>query len=339
MGQARYVLGADCGASKTLTVLADEAGYILGMGRAEGANFGIVGVAAAQEEIALSIAKAVAMAGIDIKGIGAAFYGVAQADRPEDFAVIAEFLEPINPAPRLCFDNDSIIVLKLGAIDCVGIALISGTGSNAVGVNAKGERHHIGAVSFGDRCSGSFIADSALAAGMRASDGRGLATQLREEILKFFGVRSFADLAAKAYHDSRENFNKLRIVGLVFEVASAGDEIAVGIVRDVLDGLCLRVEILLDRLFCPGEMVPVVVGGGTFRAGGEMLITELRKSLKVCCPNAKLIVSDLEPVFGSLFYAFEEMGVMVTSDLIGRLSRSFRDLRGRESREVDIREQ
>lgn len=318
-----YALGVDIGASKTEAVIATTEGTVVGWGRAGGANFGVVGVEAAQEEARAAVEAARRSLPTGAK-IEAAFYGVGQADRPEDYSIIEQFLRPMNPARRMRFDNDALIVLKLGTRDGVGTALISGTGSNAVGVNRQGQRLHVGWLPFGERASGAFIVSQALAAAARGMDGRGPSTCLTERIPALLGLASLPDLIVFQYHDEVQLLDRLQILPLVFAVADEGDLVAEGILADVAEELCLCTQILVQRLFAGEELIPVVVGGGVFRLGERTIMKNLRELLRQRVPHACLVKPDLAPAFGALFYAIEDAGMPLSDDLVKRLSQSAR---------------
>ena len=104
------VLGVDAGATKTLAAVADLAGRIRGWGRAGCGNFQVNGPRAARE-VSRAIRRALVMAEAEHSRVIAAYYGMAGADRPSDFAYIHSFLDPINPAPRWEVENDATIAL------------------------------------------------------------------------------------------------------------------------------------------------------------------------------------------------------------------------------------
>ncbi|HSA22786.1 MAG TPA: BadF/BadG/BcrA/BcrD ATPase family protein, partial [Myxococcota bacterium] len=139
-----FVLGVDAGGTKTLAALADEGGDVRGLGLGGAANYQGCGVLGAEQQLGRALAAAAAAAGADLGGLASAAYGVSGADRPKDFGVIRAILERLTPCPRLRLENDTLVALRAGTPDGVGIALIAGTGANAIGRNARGETCQVG---------------------------------------------------------------------------------------------------------------------------------------------------------------------------------------------------
>ena len=135
-----FVLGVDAGGTKTVAVVAGRDGQVRGVGRSGSANFQACGVAGAEGQIKKAVEEAAGQAGVDPSGFAAACYGVAGADRPKDFETIRKFVEPLTPCPAFRLENDTIIALRAGTADGVGIALIAGTGSNAIGRDSQGKK-------------------------------------------------------------------------------------------------------------------------------------------------------------------------------------------------------
>ena len=169
----KYLLGMDAGGTKTLCALTDTAGTILGLGLSRCGNFQVSGVESARHELKRSIERAVADAGIEPKTIAVAFYGVSGADRQKDFETVSGMLSSVNPADRMFLENDASIALRAGTETAVGLGLISGTGTNAIGFNSRGERRQVGGWGspyLGDFGSAHDIAACAFAQAQRGND-------------------------------------------------------------------------------------------------------------------------------------------------------------------------
>src|SRR5205085_1278058 len=88
-----------------------------------------------------------------------------------------------------------------GARDAPGIVIIAGTGSIVYGRNQRGEAARAGGWGhlIGDEGSGYWIGREALAAVMRAEDGRGPSTRMTADILEFFTVADVSRLPRIVY--------------------------------------------------------------------------------------------------------------------------------------------
>src|SRR6185437_6227673 len=86
----------------------------------------------------------------------------------------------------------------------VGVALIAGTGSIAVGRNAAGVAARVGGWGhlLGEEGSGYAIGSAALNAAVRAADGRGEPTSLLQRILATWGLSAAPELIPYVYADA-----------------------------------------------------------------------------------------------------------------------------------------
>jgi N-acetylglucosamine kinase-like BadF-type ATPase len=129
-----YFVGVDGGGSKTLAVVVDAHGCERGRGLAGSGNHAAVGVEQAVSQLRAAVEEAAQMAGCSLP-LRAAWLGVAGIDSPRDYELLFPHLCSLAETVRLTNDAE----LVLGALDqCVGVALIAGTGSIALGRDAYG---------------------------------------------------------------------------------------------------------------------------------------------------------------------------------------------------------
>src|SRR5436305_1149612 len=180
-----HVLGIDAGGTKTVCLLADERGHVLAEGRGSGANLHTSGEL--EVEKVLHHVMEVAIGDRDITP-AAVCLGIAGVDREDEARTVRTIMRRIGYKSRILVVNDALIGLVAGARDEAGIAINAGTGSIVYGRNAAFEAARAGGWGhlIGDEGSGYWIGREALAAVMRASDGRGPDTQLTAEILLHF---------------------------------------------------------------------------------------------------------------------------------------------------------
>ncbi|HZR44520.1 MAG TPA: BadF/BadG/BcrA/BcrD ATPase family protein, partial [Ktedonobacteraceae bacterium] len=129
-----FALGVDGGGSKTLAILVDEQGNERGRGVAGSSNYSTVSL----EQVHLNLRDAVEQAAraADCQlPVRAAWFGLAGMDRRDDYEILLPLLAPFAQNVHLVNDAE----LLLGALDnAVGVALIAGTGSIALGRDAYG---------------------------------------------------------------------------------------------------------------------------------------------------------------------------------------------------------
>jgi len=303
----KYLLGMDAGGTKTLCVLTDERGNVQGLGRSGCGNYQVCGQVSAQRELETAIEDSIRDAGVDPGQISMSFYGISGADREEDFQVVREILEPINPSPQMGLENDTSIALRAGTEDGVGLGLISGTGTNAIGFNRKGERLQVGGWGspyLGDFGSSHDIAAMAFSLAQRGKDGRGRPTLLYEKLVTALEVTELLDICAWDFADSPRPLDVARFTPFVFEAAAEGDPVAREILEHTGKEISLAALAVLRALFDPGDEIPVVLGGSVFqKAEHPAMVQTLEKEIRREFPHVRFQVLDKDPVIGALLAA------------------------------------
>lgn len=257
--QERCFLGVDGGGSKTVAVIVSADGREQGRGVASSSNHEAVGIARATTQIHAAIDAAVAMAGCQ-PPFGAAWIGLAGIDRAADHDLLMPHLHTLAPSVRLT--NDAELALS-GLDGGIGVALIAGTGSIAVGCDTHGIIRRAGGWGhiLGDEGSGYDIGRQALQAATRAADGRGQPTLLLERIMRAWKLTDPSDMMERVYHGA----DKSRIAhlsSLAFAAARDGDAIAQTIITEAAAELALTALAVGDALDFGDIALPLALGGG-----------------------------------------------------------------------------
>ncbi|HEV7234945.1 MAG TPA: BadF/BadG/BcrA/BcrD ATPase family protein [Ktedonobacteraceae bacterium] len=278
---ASFFLGVDGGGSKTLAIVVDAQGYERGCGRAGSANYNAVGLQKAVDHVRTAIEAATNAAGCHFP-LRAAWLGLAGIDGPGDGALLLPHLLPLAKEMRLT--NDAELVLS--ALDgAVGVALIAGTGSIALGYDKCGATTRAGGWghSLGDEGSGYEIGRLALQAAVRASDGRGKATTLLERIMNYWQLNTVNDLTSQVYlYGSTTKIAALSM--LVFTAAKEGDALAQEIVQRAVDELALAAVTVSKKLDFTAMPIPLALGGGLLIHEHDFrtqIVERIRQSLPV----------------------------------------------------------
>ena len=303
------VVAADGGNSKTDLVVAEAGGAVLARVAGAGTHPVDEGVGATADGLVELTRRALAQAGLapDSPLRAGAFY-LANVDLADERAAMTDALATRGLADRLVVENDTLAVLRAGSSAGWGIAVVSGAGINAVGRAADGRIERflgLGPVT-GDWGGGWAVAVAGIGAAVRAGDGRGPATSLRRLVRETFGAD--AEPVAVAVH--RRELPVERVLGfgpVVFAAATAGDQVACGVVRRLGDEVVGYVEALSRRLGEPA--VEVVLGGGALQAGNPVLDGWIRDRVAAVVPGAVVRVLDVPPVAGALAAALKLAGV------------------------------
>ena len=300
-----FVLGIDAGGSKTLAYLAADDGTIVAEGRGGPANLQASGELEVEKALHDVLEQCVADRPV---AIGAVCLGMAGMDRPDDEAVAGAVMRRLGFRRRTLIVNDALIALTAGAGDGPGLVLVSGPGSIAYGRDARGRAARAGGWGFaiGDEGSGYWIGRRALAAVMRAADGRGPATRLSGLVLAHFGLRREDGLVAEIYEHGHRREVIAALGRVVAQAHAEGDAVAGEILELAADELALAAQSVASRLGLRGEAFPTVLAGGLF-AAVPWLEAAVRGRMAEVAPRSSVAPLSVEPAMGAVRLALAEL--------------------------------
>lgn len=312
-------LGVDGGGHKTLAIVGDAQGNLLGACRTGPSNHRQVGLEAAVREIRTAALGALREAGARVEAdVGAqveadvharvevAAFCLSGADLPEDEALLGEALAAVGFRGRIGVWNDGYAVLRAGTAADRGVAVVAGSGINAVG--RAGERRAqlpaLGPLT-GDWGSVADLAREALALAMRAWDGRGEPTVLAAAVLDAFGAPTAAALVERIARGEFQLDDARRLVPHLLAAAADGDRPAGRVVERLAEELATCASAIAAGLELGDSAIPVVFGGGTVRAGGLVLERALRGATAARLPRASVVIVRHEPAWGAYLLALD----------------------------------
>ena len=133
----------------------------------------------------------------------------------------------------------------------------------------------------GDEGSGFGIGMSALRALVRAEDGRGVPTVLRDSLLQAIGLAGPADLIKWAA--SARKADVASLIPLICGAAEEGDEAATAVLEDAVGELVQHVGTVIRRLE-PWPATPeVALAGGLIQPDGPLRLRLIRALEEVPC--------------------------------------------------------
>jgi N-acetylglucosamine kinase-like BadF-type ATPase len=262
-----------------------------------------VGFDAAKANIATAVAAAFHDAGIPASSVASACLGLAGAGRLSEQRMIYDWAIEVGIATSVRVTHDAEIILAAGCPGGTGIALICGTGSLAWGRNTSGETARAGGWGYllGDEGSGYAIALEGLRAVVRAADGRGAESALRDSFLNVLDARSPADLVEKIYDPQLTRRQLADLSRVVFDAAGV-DETARGIVQRAAAELAALVTTLAARLALPNHGFDLVCAGGVI-VHQPLLQAELAECLSIDGIAPRRCQHVVEPVSGAVALA------------------------------------
>jgi glucosamine kinase len=252
------VCAVDGGGSKTLAIVANLDGEELARAVAGPSNY-ISGEAdRVVENVAAAVSDAARTAGVELP-VASLWVGLAGIDRPGAREEIAECLAGLSNDVRLSNDAQ----LLFGAFeDGVGIVLIAGTGSIALGVDRHGNTARAGGWGYliGDEGSGYDLGRRAIRAAARSADGRAIQTSLLPALLAHWGLDQPLQLIDQVYRE-RDRAAIAGCARLVFDAAEAWDPVATRLVQSGAAELASAAAAVEKVLDFAGADVPLVLAG------------------------------------------------------------------------------
>jgi N-acetylglucosamine kinase-like BadF-type ATPase len=310
---AAAILAVDGGNSKVDLLLVGADGRLIGFRRGPTISHQQVGIAPGMQRLTALATQLAADSGLvralPIADLGA--YCLAGADFPAEIRALERALEGSGLASRTLVRNDTFAALRAGASRSWGVVLICGHGVNgaAVGEDRRVARFDaVGDIS-GDWGGGHALGQAALAAAVRAQDGRGPGTQLQRSVPRFFGRRSIGVLVRDLYYERVSNEQLGDLAPMVFEAAEREDAVARGIVNRLADELIAMAGALIRRTRLQQAGPEVVLAGGVFRTREPGFYERLEAGIRAVAPDAKLVRLEAPPVLGAAIIGLEALGL------------------------------
>ena len=315
-----YVMGVDGGTTKTIALVADDRGHILGAGRGGGSNWVGEDVEIPMAVVVETAQKALQQAGLTGQDIEMAVFGLAGADWPEDHTRRQKVLERSGIARRLLVKNDAFVGLRAGTRKPYGVVIVAGTGTNTAIITPDGQEWAYGyyALYGGARD----IAREGILAVFREEDGRGPHTSLTEAILGKLGYATPEALLKAMIAGRVEEDAILTCCPLVFAAAESGDEVATAII--VNHGLALAeyATALIRRYGLRDQEFDVVLSGSVFKGQGPLLCDTITWAVHRVAPRAHVVRARFEPAVGGVLLAYDALGLEVSEAMYATLART-----------------
>jgi N-acetylglucosamine kinase-like BadF-type ATPase len=302
---ARFVMGIDGGATKTLAAVLDLDRQVLHLAQGGPSNEDAVGAEAAVHVLLEVADQATDRAGISPQDLAAAVVAVAGTDtdavanqvrsrRTKDWIVV----------------NDVVAAWATATGARPGIGAISGTGSNVFGMGPDGRTWRSGGWGhlLGDEGSGYWLGLQAIKAALRDRDASGPPTALSEAAVEFFRMASVEALAAHLYSRPLGKSEIAAFAPTTALVAARGDSVARRIYErgaSELGGQIVAVArqsgLAAGRGGAEAEF-PVGLIGSAVKAGA-LFVDPLVSTVRRVAPQARVSVVEMAPVVGSVLLA------------------------------------
>jgi N-acetylglucosamine kinase-like BadF-type ATPase len=295
---ARFVMGVDGGATKTLAAVLDLREGALHLGHGASSNPDAVGAHAATASLLAATDEAIGRAGVARERLDGAVLAIAGTDTD----AVAAHLRESRPTSWVVL-NDVVGAWAAATGARPGVGVISGTGSNVFGVGDGGRAWRAGGWGhiLGDEGSGYWLAVQSIKAALSERERSGPETALSAAAVDFFGVQSIEALAKLVYS---KPLTKGEIAAFALDtarVAHAGDPVARGLYERAAIELGRQVAAVVEQTGLVHDF-PVGLIGSAFKAGA-LFVGPLTEAVHRVAPRSRVAVVEMAPVGGCLLLA------------------------------------
>lgn len=302
-----YVVGVDGGASKTVALVGNSQGRILGRGESGPSNYHNIGVARAGEAVRSAIIEAKRQAGLRRIKPEIAVVALAAVDSAADRRVARRFIRRLKIAKTSFVVHDSVAALYAATQGKPGIVVISGTGCVAAGISEAGEYVRVGGWGFliDDEGSAFDTGRKALTEAFRMMDGRANGTKLTSVLKRRFRVKTLDNILSIIYANGM-NVEKIAALAPLVSKTARHDKVCREILNEAGTALAELVCTVARRLKMTCDSFQVATIGGNFKAGRYLFqpfVTRISKE----CPHTRIVRLRVEPARGAFLLAASEL--------------------------------
>ena len=263
-----WLLAVDGGGTKTTAWLVEsddsDSIRIVGRGRSSGGNPLSVGFVEATHAISDAVEQARAEAELPSAPIARAILSIAGAADADMRSKIVQWAHETGLSQRVAIVSDFLPVLAAGTADCIGVAVISGTGSSAFARAADGRTARAGGWGYllGDEGSGFAIGRASLQLALHGLEAGGEPEPLARTVLHALGVSSVSELTNSVYKCSDARAKIAAIGALVITSAADGDSSAQSILESAARDLATIVGRAVRLVGLTENPIAVAASGG-----------------------------------------------------------------------------
>jgi N-acetylglucosamine kinase-like BadF-type ATPase len=329
-----YLLGVDGGTTKTIALLAQQNGRVLGAARGKGSNWTGEDVEIPMQVVIDTVRQALNHADLKGSDIAVGVFTLAGADWLEDHTSRQAVLQAAGICQRVIVKNDSFGGLRAGTDKPYGMVIAAGTGMNAAAIAPDGREWAFG---YYETYGGAKdVVREAYVALMRAEDGRGQPTLLTGLVLQKLGFPS-VEMLLRAYALGKIGHGEmLSLCPLVFEAAMLGDAIAAEIIVKQGEALAEYVTAMTKRFEMQDMQFDVVLAGSVFKGEGTLLMDTITHFVHQVAPRADIVKAGFEPAVGSLLLAFDAAGLPTGAEVLANLKSTLPDGNFYDTKGVDL---
>jgi N-acetylglucosamine kinase-like BadF-type ATPase len=314
------------GGSKTVAVAVDASGAVVAWGQGGSSLILHAGEQGARQAVDQAVGAVAGQVNTDDIAVAAAAM-VGRGYSPDP----TEALHRWFPHARIKSVHEGDAALLGATLETVGVVVISGTGSCARAVGARGTVGEAGGNGplVGDEGSAHHLAVEGMRRALWAEDGRGRPTVLADRFHEHFGVAELKDACRRLYGPKPLSRHEIAALApIVVRAADEGDAAAAEVLEQAAEHLAGMVVAVVAQVRRAGDGWPGPVAFGC--SGGVLLGSARLRSAVVAQAVAKEPALDprepcLPPIGGVALAALDEVGVAPGPAVAERLAATLPD--------------
>jgi N-acetylglucosamine kinase-like BadF-type ATPase len=322
-----YVLAVDGGNTKTIASVATADGAALsaaygGCGDIYNATAGNDAgdpAMSALENVERTIIAALGAAQVEASELAVSVLNMAGADWPEDIEFWREAMTTRGYGRSVVVQNDAVGALYIGSPDATGVSVVCGTG---VATGARAPDGRIWHTSYWqDEAQGNaHLGQKTLFAVFRSALGIEPPSTLTAPVLNHFGAPSVEALLY-LFHNRRHPApgGLDRLAPILLDVAQAGDEVAMRVVREHGEALGDIALAAARQVGIERDPFHLILAGGVFRHPTVALEEAIVARVHLTAPGIHPVRTTHEPITGVLVQALTLAGTVVDPATLDRL--------------------
>jgi len=317
----RVFTGIEGGASRTVCVIGDETGRLLGVGYGGPSNYLTVSMEAVKKSLREAVDSALKVCGV-FRSLEVAYVGLAGVGLLHEPPVLENAVREATGSGKAFINNDGYVAMYGAFAGGPGMILVSGTGSIAMGHDAHGKLARVGGWGhiLGDEGSGFHLSLEGVRAVTRVHDGLLPPSELTEKALSFFGIERAEELVRVFYLDG---VGKKRLAAFskeVLDAAEMGDRVAVEIVASECKALKQMVRVLRAKLSL--DRPKLALFGGVFE-GSQWF---MKRFIEELGDEAEVVEPLFSPVAGAFMLALTSFSIELTPEIVENIRESEKEL-------------
>lgn len=315
-----FFVGVDGGGTKTVAVVSDLHGRVLGIGLGGPVNIGWVGPEVADESTKTAVCQALAAAQISPDEVSQAYLGMAgvNSERADDKERLV-FLQTMQALgfvlDRTTVDNDAFVGMASAVGSGPGVVVVGGTGFTAKGISMDGRRITLPWY-VAERGAGHIIGRLAAKTALFDLLGVCQSTSITPRVMNILGLTNARQLE-QWLAVGRSSWELGQLTPVVSDAAQAGDCAAQELLKTAGMEFGLAAAFIARKAGLTDCKVGII--GGVFKAG-DFVTAPMQAVLAASGIEAELVPPIMPPVGGAIILGWNKSGHLIDNDSLEKLA-------------------